>query len=123
MLRVGVRGETSTAAAFAPGEGYEIVAAFVEVETGKGSDALVWSPELVAGPAKTRALRGPVAAALAEKERALIPGWTRSALAPAKAGLQARQIRSSRMLGVGPRGGQDGGRPCRWEYLPIIRNP
>jgi DNA invertase Pin-like site-specific DNA recombinase len=111
---------------FACDEGFEIVAEFVEVETGKGSDALDRRPQLAASLAKARTLRCSVAvakldrlsrdvhfisglmahrvpflvaelgpdvdpfvlhlyAALAEKERALISGRTRSALAAAKA--------------------------------------
>ena len=102
------------------------VAEFVEVETGKGSDALDRRPQLSAALAKSRSVRCPVAvgkldrlsrdvhfisglmahrvafvvaelgadvdpfvlhlyAALAEKERALIAGRTRAALAAAKA--------------------------------------
>ncbi len=104
----------------------EISAEFVEVETGKGSDALDCRPQLSAALAKARASRCAVAvakldrlsrnvhffsglmahrvpflvaelgpdvdpfvlhlyAALAEKERALIAGRTKSALAAAKA--------------------------------------
>jgi DNA invertase Pin-like site-specific DNA recombinase len=111
---------------FAGDERFEIVTEFVEVDTGKGSDALDRRPNLAAALAKARALRCPVAvakldrlsrdvhfisglmahrvpfivaelgpdvdpfvlhlyAALAEKERALISGRTKSALAAAKA--------------------------------------
>jgi DNA invertase Pin-like site-specific DNA recombinase len=107
-------------------EGFEIVAEFVEVETGKGSDALDRRPQLSAALARARSVRCPVAvakldrlsravhfisglmahrvafvvaelgadvdpfvlhlyAALAEKERALILGRTKAALAAAKA--------------------------------------
>jgi len=44
-------------------EGFEIIAEFVEVETGKGSDALDRRPQLAAALAKPRALRCPVAVA------------------------------------------------------------
>jgi hypothetical protein len=40
---------------------FEIVAEFVEVETGKGSDALDRRPQLSAALAKTRSVRCPVA--------------------------------------------------------------
>jgi DNA invertase Pin-like site-specific DNA recombinase len=111
---------------FASSEGLVIAAEFVEVETGKGSDALDRRPQLGAALAKARASRCAVAvakldrlsrdvhfisglmahrvpfvvaelgpdvdpfvlhldAALAEKERALIAGRTKSALAAAKA--------------------------------------
>jgi DNA invertase Pin-like site-specific DNA recombinase len=123
---LGIEAQRETLCRFACDEGFEIVAEFVEVETGKGSDALDHRPQLAASLAKARALRCPVAvakldrlsrdvhfisglmahrvpflvaelgpdvdpfvlhlyAALAEKERALISGRTRSALAAAKA--------------------------------------
>jgi DNA invertase Pin-like site-specific DNA recombinase len=111
---------------FAKEVGFNIVAEFVEVETGKGSDALDRRPQLAAALAKARTMWCPVVvakldrlsrdvhfisglmahrvpfvvtelgpdvdpfvlhlyAALAEKERALISGRTKSALAAAKA--------------------------------------
>jgi DNA invertase Pin-like site-specific DNA recombinase len=123
---LGIEAQRETLSRFAHDEGFEIVAAFVEVETGKGSDALDRRPQLAASLAKARALRCPIAvakldrlsrdvhfisglmahrvpflvaelgpdvdpfvlhlyAALAEKERALIAGRTKSALAAAKA--------------------------------------
>ena len=48
---------------FASDEGFEIVAEFVEVETGKGSDALDRRPKLAAALGKARASRCPVAVA------------------------------------------------------------
>jgi DNA invertase Pin-like site-specific DNA recombinase len=123
---LGIEAQRETLWRFACDEGFEILAEFVEVETGKGSDALDRRPQLAASLAKARALRCPVAvakldrlsrdvhfisglmahrvpflvaelgpdvdpfvlhlyAALAEKERALISGRTKSALAAAKA--------------------------------------
>jgi DNA invertase Pin-like site-specific DNA recombinase len=123
---LGIEAQREALARFATDEGFEIGAEFVEVETGKGSDALDRRPQLAAAVAKARALRCPVAvakldrlsrdvhfisglmahrvpflvgelgpdvdpfvlhlyAALAEKERALIAGRTKSALAAAKA--------------------------------------
>jgi DNA invertase Pin-like site-specific DNA recombinase len=123
---LGIEAQREAVSRFAHGEGFEIVAEFVEVETGKGSDALDRSPQLAAALAKARAMHCPVAvakldrlsrdvhfisglmahrvlflvadlgpdvdpfvlhlyAALAEKERALIAGRTKSALAAAKA--------------------------------------
>jgi DNA invertase Pin-like site-specific DNA recombinase len=123
---LGIEAQRDALARFAGDEGFEIVADFVEVETGKGSDALDRRPQLAAALSKARALRYPVAvakldrlsrdvhfisglmahrapflvselgpdvdpfvlhlyAALAEKERALIAGRTKSALAAAKA--------------------------------------
>lgn len=123
---LGIEAQRETLVRFAEEAGYDIAAEFVEVETGKGSDALDRRPQLAAALAKARAARCPVAvakldrlsrdvhfisglmahrvpfvvselgpdvdpfvlhlyAALAEKERALISGRTKSALAAAKA--------------------------------------
>ena len=123
---LGTEAQREALSRFAQSEGLDLVAEFVEVETGKGSDALDRRPQLAAALARARALRCPVAvskldrlsrdvhfisglmthrvpfvvadlgpdvdpfvlhlfAALAEKERALISGRTKSALAAAKA--------------------------------------
>ena len=123
---LGIEAQREALSRFAQSDGFDLVAEFVEVETGKGSDALDRRPQLAAALAKARALRCPVAvskldrlsrdvhfisglmthrvpfvvadlgpdvdpfilhlfAALAEKERALISGRTKSALAAAKA--------------------------------------
>jgi DNA invertase Pin-like site-specific DNA recombinase len=123
---LGIEAQREGLAQFAEAEGIEIVAEFVEVETGKGSDALDRRPRLSAALARARSVRCPVAvakldrlsrdvhfisglmahrvafvvaelgadvdpfvlhlyAALAEKERALIAGRTKAALAAAKA--------------------------------------
>ena len=123
---LGIEAQREGLARFADAECFEIVAEFVEVETGKGSDALDRRPQLSAALARARSVRCPVAvakldrlsrdvhfisglmahrvafvvaelgadvdpfvlhlyAALAEKERALIAGRTRAALAAAKA--------------------------------------
>jgi DNA invertase Pin-like site-specific DNA recombinase len=123
---LGIEAQREALARFAAAEGFEIAAEFVEVETGKGSDALERRPQLAGALAKARSLRSPIAvakldrlsrdvhfisglmahrvpfvvaelgpdvdpfvlhlyAALAEKERALISGRTKSALAAAKA--------------------------------------
>ena len=123
---LGIEAQREALSRFAQSDGFDLVAEFVEVETGKGSDALDRRPQLAAALAKARALRCPIAvskldrlsrdvhfisglmthrvpfvvadlgpdvdpfilhlfAALAEKERALISGRTKSALAAAKA--------------------------------------
>jgi DNA invertase Pin-like site-specific DNA recombinase len=123
---LGIAAQRETLSRFARDEGFEVIAEFIEIETGKGSDALDRRPQLGGALAKARALRCPVAvakldrlsrdvhfisglmahrvpflvaelgpdvdpfvlhlyAALAEKERALISGRTRLALAAAKA--------------------------------------
>jgi DNA invertase Pin-like site-specific DNA recombinase len=123
---LGIEAQRAALARFAEAEGFEVAGEFVEVETGKGSDALDRRPQLSAALAKARAGRCPVVvakldrlsrdvhfisglmahrvpllvaelgpdvdafvlhlyAALAEKERALIAGRTKSALAAAKA--------------------------------------
>jgi DNA invertase Pin-like site-specific DNA recombinase len=123
---LGIEAQRTALARFAGEADYEIVAEYIEVETGKGCDALDRRPQLAAALAKARTSRCPVAvskldrlsrdvhfisglmahrvpfvaaelgsdvdpfvlhlyAALAEKERALISGRTKSALAAAKA--------------------------------------
>jgi DNA invertase Pin-like site-specific DNA recombinase len=123
---LGMEAQRDALVRFAKETGIEIEAEFVEVETGKGSDALDRRPQLAAALAKARALKCSLAvakldrlsrdvhfisglmahrvpfvvselgsdvdpfllhlyAALAEKERALISGRTKSALAAAKA--------------------------------------
>ena len=123
---LGIEAQREALIRFAAETDYEVAAEFVEVETGKGSDALDRRPKLAAALAKARGLRCAVAvakldrlsrdvhfvsglmahrvpfivaelgpdldpfvlhlyAALAEKERALIAGRTKSALASAKA--------------------------------------
>jgi len=123
---LGIEAQREALARFAAHAGFDIAEEFVEVETGKGSDALDRRPQLAVALAKARALRCAVAvakldrlsrdvhfisglmahrvpflvsdlgpdvdpfvlhlyAALAEKERALIAGRTKSALAAAKA--------------------------------------
>jgi DNA invertase Pin-like site-specific DNA recombinase len=123
---LGIAAQRETVSRFARDEGFEVIAEFIEIETGKGSDALDRRAQLGGALAKARALRCPVAvakldrlsrdvhfisglmahrvpflvaelgpdvdpfvlhlyAALAEKERALISGRTRLALAAAKA--------------------------------------
>ncbi|WP_049810394.1 recombinase family protein, partial [Bradyrhizobium japonicum] len=47
-------------AAFAAAEGYEVVETFVEIETGKGSDALETRPQLAAAVARATKAKGTV---------------------------------------------------------------
>jgi DNA invertase Pin-like site-specific DNA recombinase len=54
---LGIEAQRSAIARFAETEGYEIVREFVEVETGKGADALDRRPELSAALAGARKLR------------------------------------------------------------------
>src|SRR5471032_2653183 len=123
---LGIEAQRQSLHQFAKAEGLELVREFVEVETGKGSDALDRRPQLKAALAAAKRLKCHVAvakldrlsrdvhfisglmahrvpfvvsdlgpdvdpfvlhlyAALAEKERALIFGRTKSALAAAKA--------------------------------------
>ncbi len=51
---LGLEGQRVAIARFAEAEGYEIVAEFVEVETGKGADALDRRPQLAAALASAR---------------------------------------------------------------------
>jgi hypothetical protein len=58
---LGIEAQREGLARFAETEGFEIFAEFVEVETGKGSDALDRRPQLSAALAKARSVRCPVA--------------------------------------------------------------
>jgi DNA invertase Pin-like site-specific DNA recombinase len=60
---LGIEAQRVALARFASDEGFEIVGEFVEVEPGKGSDALDRRPQLAAALAKARALRSPVVVA------------------------------------------------------------
>jgi DNA invertase Pin-like site-specific DNA recombinase len=54
---LGLEAQTAALAKFAEAEGFETVASFVEVETGKGADALDRRPQLNAALAKARKLK------------------------------------------------------------------
>jgi DNA invertase Pin-like site-specific DNA recombinase len=54
---LGIEAQREALARFAAAEGFEIAAEFVEVETGKGSDALERRPQLAAALAQARSLR------------------------------------------------------------------
>ena len=54
---LGLEAQTSALASFATAESFEVVASFVEVKTGKGSDALERRPQLAAALAKARKLK------------------------------------------------------------------
>lgn len=60
---LGIEAQREALARFASSEDFEIAAEFVEVETGKGSDALDRRPRLAAALAKARVLRCPIAVA------------------------------------------------------------
>jgi DNA invertase Pin-like site-specific DNA recombinase len=57
---LGVEAQREAIARFATAEGYDILAEFVEIETGKGSDALARRPQLSAALAAARKARCPV---------------------------------------------------------------
>ena len=54
---LGIQAQQEALARFAQAEGYELVRVFVEVETGKGSDALERRPQLAAALAEARRKR------------------------------------------------------------------
>jgi DNA invertase Pin-like site-specific DNA recombinase len=58
---LGLEGQRAAVKAFAAAEGFEIIAEFTEIETGKGSDALDRRPELKAAlkAAKKPSVRSP----------------------------------------------------------------
>ena len=60
---LGIEAQREAIARFAAAEGFEITGEFVEIETGKGSDALDRRPQLAAALAAARRLGGPVVVA------------------------------------------------------------
>jgi DNA invertase Pin-like site-specific DNA recombinase len=56
---LGIEAQREAVARFAAAEGREIIAEFVEVETGKGSDALDRRPKLADALAKARKAKAP----------------------------------------------------------------
>ena len=60
---LGLEAQRELVASFAAREGIEIAAEFVEVETGKGTDALDRRPQLAAALAQARRLKCPVVVA------------------------------------------------------------
>jgi DNA invertase Pin-like site-specific DNA recombinase len=60
---LGLDAQRVAIARFADAEGYRITAEFVEIETGKGADALERRPQLSAALAEGRRLKGPVVVA------------------------------------------------------------
>lgn len=57
---LGIEAQRAAVQRFADGEGYELIAAFTEIETGKGADALDRRPHLAAALAAARKERCPV---------------------------------------------------------------
>lgn len=60
---LGIEAQRAAIARFAEAEGCEVVAEHVEVETGKGADALDRRPKLAAALAQARKLKAPIVAA------------------------------------------------------------
>lgn len=60
---LGLEAQRTAIAAFAEREGVELAGEFVEIETGKGSDALDRRPQLAAALAKARRLKGSIVVA------------------------------------------------------------
>lgn len=60
---LGIEAQREALARFAEAEGFAIIAEFVEVESGKGSDALAKRPQLAAALAEARRHKCPVAVA------------------------------------------------------------
>jgi Resolvase, N terminal domain len=60
---LGIEAQREAIARFATAEGREVVAEFVEIETGKGSDALDRRPKLAEALAKARKAKAPVVVA------------------------------------------------------------
>jgi hypothetical protein len=62
---------------FAAADGFEVAREFVEVETGKGSDALDRRPQLASALADARRRRCPVVARLSDFKSMLVCGENR----------------------------------------------
>lgn len=60
---LGIEAQQAAITRFAEAEGYEVVGAFVEVETGKGGDALDRRPQLAAALATARKAKCPIVVA------------------------------------------------------------
>lgn len=60
---LGLEAQRENIARFAAAEGYEVVSEYVEVETGKGADALDRRPKLAAALAEARKIKGAVVVA------------------------------------------------------------
>jgi DNA invertase Pin-like site-specific DNA recombinase len=60
---LGIEAQKAAVHRFAAAEGYDLAYEYVEVETGKGSDALDRRPELAAALTRARKLKGPVVVA------------------------------------------------------------
>lgn len=60
---LGLDSQRENIARFAAAEGYEVVSEYVEVETGKGADALERRPKLAAALAEARKIKGTVVVA------------------------------------------------------------
>lgn len=60
---LGIEAQRQAIARFAEAEGFEIIAEHIEIETGKGADALDRRPKLAAALAEARRLRCPVVVA------------------------------------------------------------
>src|SRR3954469_25471596 len=57
---LGIEAQRAAIARFCEAEGYEVEAEHVEVETGKGADALERRPQLAAALARAKRLKGPI---------------------------------------------------------------
>ena len=71
---LGLDAQRERCAVFAAQNGFEVVDAFTEVETGKGSDALDRRPQLAAALTAARRLRCPVL--VAKLDRLINDCWT-----------------------------------------------
>ena len=73
---LGIEAQRAAVTRFAEAEGHTLTAEFVEVETGKGADALDRRPQLAAALALGRAWKCPVIVAKLDRLcRATSPSW------------------------------------------------
>ena len=108
---LGIEAQREALVRFAKGAGFEIVGEYVEVETGKGSDALDRRPQLAAALAKARALRSSVAVAkldrlsrdvhfisglMAHRVPFVVPSWGRTSTRSSCTSMRRSRKRSAR---------------------------
>src|SRR3954453_20118462 len=102
---LGIEAQREAIARFCGSEGYEVDAEFVEVETGKGADALERRPQLAAALARARRLKGPIIVAKLDRlsrDVHFISGLMsqRVPFVVAEAGRRRRPVHAAHLRGV-----------------------
>jgi Resolvase, N terminal domain len=129
---LGMEAQRAAVETFAAQEGAPIAAEYVEVETGKGSDALDRRPQLAAALAHARRLKAPVAVAKLcrlGRDAHFISGLMKSGAVPGgrdgaeRRPLHVAHLRQPRREGTRPDQRPDQGGPCSGQArLPQARH-